>query len=97
MSAASVQRPRIRQHSRDPALVCGVREISYAHTCFSNLASVLLQLKALGVDNVLRFPFVSPPPAQSMARALEFLFALGALDDHCKLTEPLGVFDHGVM
>ena len=27
---------------------------------------------------------------QSMARALEFLYALGALDDACKLTDPLG-------
>ena len=56
----------------------------------SNMAAVILQLKALGIDNVLRFPFVSPPPAQSMARALEYLFALGALDAACKLTEPLG-------
>jgi len=51
---------------------------------------VLLQLKALGIDNVLRFPFLSPPPAQSMSNALQTLFALGALDEDCKLTDPLG-------
>ncbi|XP_062466073.1 probable ATP-dependent RNA helicase DHX35 isoform X3 [Pezoporus occidentalis] len=44
----------------------------------SNLAPVILQLKALGIDNVLRFPFLSPPPAQSMVQALELLYALGA-------------------
>ncbi|XP_078411092.1 putative ATP-dependent RNA helicase DHX35 isoform X2 [Cetorhinus maximus] len=43
----------------------------------SNLAPVILQLKALGIDNVLRFHFLSPPPAQSMVQALELLYALG--------------------
>ena len=28
----------------------------------SNLAPVILQLKALGIDNVLRFPFLSVSP-----------------------------------
>ncbi|XP_026925890.1 probable ATP-dependent RNA helicase DHX35 isoform X3 [Acinonyx jubatus] len=57
----------------------------------SNLAPVILQLKALGVDNVLRFHFMSPPPAQSMVQALELLYALGGLDKDCRLTEPLGM------
>ncbi|XP_040186377.1 probable ATP-dependent RNA helicase DHX35 [Rana temporaria] len=57
----------------------------------SNLSPVILQLKALGIDNVLRFHFLSPPPAQSMVQALELLYALGGLDKHCRLTEPLGV------
>ena len=57
----------------------------------SNIAGVLLQLKALGIDNVLRFPFLSPPPAQAMVRALELLHALGAIDSDSKLTTPLGV------
>ncbi|XP_025033358.1 probable ATP-dependent RNA helicase DHX35 isoform X1 [Python bivittatus] len=57
----------------------------------SNLAPVILQLKALGIDNVLRFPFLSPPPAQSMVQALELLYALGGLDKYCRLTEPLGI------
>lgn len=29
----------------------------------SNLAPVILQLKALGIDNVLRFPFLSVSPS----------------------------------
>lgn len=57
----------------------------------SNLAPVILQLKALGIDNVLRFHFMSPPPAQSMVQALELLYALGGLDKDCHLTEPLGL------
>ncbi|XP_016332269.1 probable ATP-dependent RNA helicase DHX35 [Sinocyclocheilus anshuiensis] len=57
----------------------------------SNLAPVILQLKALGIDNVLRFSFLSPPPAQSMVQALELLYALGGLDQYGRLTDPMGV------
>lgn len=56
-----------------------------------NLAPVILQLKALGIDNVLRFDFLTPPPAELFIRALELLYSLGALDDYAKLTRPLGV------
>eukprot|EP00823_Brevimastigomonas_motovehiculus_P003007 TRINITY_DN1808_c0_g2_i3.p1 TRINITY_DN1808_c0_g2~~TRINITY_DN1808_c0_g2_i3.p1 ORF type:complete len:510 (-),score=111.31 TRINITY_DN1808_c0_g2_i3:50-1579(-) len=55
-----------------------------------NLATVLLQLKALGIDDVLHFNFISPPPTPLMAHALEILYAAGALDKQCKLTKPLG-------
>uniref|UniRef100_A0A8C9FBL1 DEAH-box helicase 35 n=1 Tax=Pavo cristatus TaxID=9049 RepID=A0A8C9FBL1_PAVCR len=37
------------------------------------------------------FCFPQPPPAQSMVQALELLYALGGLDMHCRLTEPLGM------
>uniref|UniRef100_A0A674CZP2 RNA helicase n=1 Tax=Salmo trutta TaxID=8032 RepID=A0A674CZP2_SALTR len=57
----------------------------------TNLAPVILQLKALGIDNVLRFSFLSPPPAQSMVQALELLYALGGLDQYGRLTDPMGV------
>ena len=57
----------------------------------SNLAPVILQLKALGIDNVLRFDFFTPPPAELVIRALELLYSLGAIDDYAKLTRPLGV------
>lgn len=57
----------------------------------SNLANFVLQLKALGVDNVLRFDYITPPPAELMVKALELLYSLGALDDYAKLTKPLGV------
>ena len=51
----------------------------------------MLQLKALGIDDVLHFDFPSPPPAPTLARALEVLYALGALDEDARLTEPLGL------
>lgn len=56
----------------------------------SNLAPVLLQLKALGIDNIVRFGFLTPPPAELVIRALELLFSLGAIDEYAKLTRPLG-------
>ena len=56
----------------------------------SNLAPTILQLKALGIDNIARFDFLTSPPAELIIRALELLYSLGALDDYAKLTKPLG-------
>lgn len=55
------------------------------------MAPVILQLKALGIDNVLRFDFLTPPPAELMVRALELLYSLKALDDVGRLALPLGM------
>lgn len=44
----------------------------------------LVQLKALGIDNIMRFEWLSPPPAEAMVRALEVLAALGVLDEDAK-------------
>ncbi|CAD5121285.1 unnamed protein product [Dimorphilus gyrociliatus] len=52
-----------------------------------SLPSVILQLKALGVSNIVRFPLVSPPPAQNLLTGAELLYALGAIDKSCQLTE----------
>jgi len=57
----------------------------------SDLAMAVLQLKALGIDNVLRFNFPSPPPARNLHSALGLLYALGAIDSDGQLTEPLGI------
>lgn len=57
----------------------------------SNLAPFILQLKALGVDNVLRFDYITPPPAELMIKAVELLYSLGALDEYAKLTKPAGI------
>ncbi|KAL3422523.1 helicase associated domain-containing protein [Phlyctema vagabunda] len=57
----------------------------------SNLAPVILQLKALGIDNIVRFPFITSPPAELVIRALELLYSLGALDSYARLTRPLGM------
>lgn len=56
----------------------------------SNLAPVVLQLKALGIENVLRFDYLNAPPSELMIKALELLYSLGALDDDAQLTKPLG-------
>lgn len=57
----------------------------------SDLSWVTLLLKALGIDDILHFEFLSPPAAETMIRSLELLYALGALDDSCQLTQPLGM------
>jgi ATP-dependent RNA helicase DDX35 len=57
----------------------------------SNLAPVLLQLKCLGIDNIARFDYLTPPPSELVVRALEVLYSLGALDDYARLTKPLGI------
>lgn len=56
----------------------------------ANLLSTILQLKALGIDNVMQFDWLAPPPAEFMVRALEILYALGVMDASARLTSPLG-------
>ncbi|RGB39678.1 P-loop containing nucleoside triphosphate hydrolase protein [Rhizophagus diaphanus] len=68
-----------------------LRDASIPEIQRSNLAQVVLHLKALGIDNVLRFDFMTPPPAGLMIRALELLYSLKALDDYGRLTMPLGM------
>ena len=50
----------------------------------AELAATVLQLKALGVDNIMAFDWLAPPPAEAMVRALELLHALGALGDDAR-------------
>ncbi len=45
-----------------------------------DLAEVVLNLKASGVDNIARFGWIEPPDARSLARAIELLEDLGALE-----------------
>ncbi|KAL4952886.1 P-loop containing nucleoside triphosphate hydrolase protein [Aspergillus filifer] len=53
----------------------------------TNLSSVILMLKSLGIDQLLEFDFMDPPPAETIIRALEQLYALGALNDRGELTK----------
>ena len=53
----------------------------------SDISWAVLQLKALGIDDVLHFDFISSPPAEAMVYALELLYSLNALDARCRLTE----------
>ncbi|KCV71143.1 pre-mRNA-splicing factor ATP-dependent RNA helicase DHX15 [Fonticula alba] len=52
----------------------------------SNLGSVVLQLKKLGIDDLVNFDFMDPPVPETLMRALEMLNYLGALDDDGNLT-----------
>jgi ATP-dependent RNA helicase DHX8/PRP22 len=38
-------------------------------------------LKAMGINDLLNFDFMDPPPAQTWLAALEQLYAISALDD----------------
>jgi ATP-dependent RNA helicase DHX8/PRP22 len=51
-----------------------------------NLATVILMLKAMGINDLLHFDFMDPPPINTMLTALEELYALSALDDEGLLT-----------
>lgn len=52
----------------------------------TNLGNVVLQLKAMGINDLLGFDFMDPPPVATMIQAMEGLYALGALDDEGLLT-----------
>lgn len=53
----------------------------------TNLANVVLTLKSLGIHDLLNFDFMDPPPAEALLKALELLFALGALNKLGELTK----------
>ena len=53
----------------------------------TNLGNVVLMLKSLGINDLLHFDFMDPPPAETLLRALEQLYALGALNDRGELTK----------
>eukprot|EP00088_Acartia_fossae_P060368 TRINITY_DN7227_c0_g2_i2.p1 TRINITY_DN7227_c0_g2~~TRINITY_DN7227_c0_g2_i2.p1 ORF type:complete len:1114 (-),score=323.97 TRINITY_DN7227_c0_g2_i2:117-3050(-) len=66
---------------RDEMLPTPVPEIQR-----TNLASTLLQLKAMGINDLIGFDFMDAPPVDSMIHALELLHTLSALDDEGLLT-----------
>eukprot|EP00894_Picocystis_sp_ML_P000616 jgi/Pico_ML_1/51133/g2216.t1 len=53
----------------------------------TNLGNVVLMLKSLGINDLINFDFMDPPPAETLLRALEQLYALGALNDRGELTK----------
>ncbi|MQL87621.1 hypothetical protein Taro_020163 [Colocasia esculenta] len=55
-----------------------------------NLSNVVLQLKALGIDDILGFDFMEKPSRMAIVRSLEQLFLLGALTEDYKLSDPVG-------
>ena len=53
----------------------------------TNMCNVVLMLKSLGIDNLLAFDFMDAPQPDTLIRALEQLYALGALNDRGELTK----------
>ncbi|KAK9476447.1 P-loop containing nucleoside triphosphate hydrolase protein [Lipomyces japonicus] len=51
-----------------------------------NLSHTILMLKAMGINDLLHFDFMDPPPTNTMLSALEELYALSAVDDEGLLT-----------
>lgn len=56
-------------------------EQTYPEILKSNLASTVLELKKLGIDDLVHFDFMDPPAPETMMRALEELNYLACLDD----------------
>ena len=52
----------------------------------TNLGNVVLMLKSLGINDLLNFDFMDPPPAETLIVSLEQLYALGALNHKGDLT-----------
>lgn len=50
------------------------------------MTTPILQLKSLGIDDLMKFNWVSAPPAETVLRALEGLHAAGMIDEYGKLT-----------
>jgi len=64
-----------------------LQEQTYPEILRSNLSSVVLHLKKLGIDDLVHFDWMDPPAPETLMRALELLNYLGALDDEGELTD----------
>lgn len=52
----------------------------------TNLSHTILMLKAMGINDLLNFEFMDPPPTHTMLTALEQLYTLGALNSDGYIT-----------
>lgn len=52
----------------------------------SDMTTPILQLKSLGIDDLMKFEWVTSPPAESVLRALEGLVAAGMVGEDGRLT-----------
>ena len=53
----------------------------------TNLTGTILLLKSLGINDLLDFDFMDPPSTDTIVRAVEQLYALGALNNAGELTK----------
>jgi pre-mRNA-splicing factor ATP-dependent RNA helicase DHX15/PRP43 len=61
-------------------------EQTYPEILRSNLSSTVLELKKLGIDDLVHFDLMDPPAPETLMRALEELNYLACLDDDGNLT-----------
>jgi pre-mRNA-splicing factor ATP-dependent RNA helicase DHX15/PRP43 len=61
-------------------------EQTYPEILRSNLSNTVLELKKLGVEDLVHFDLMDPPAPETMMRALEELNYLACLDDEGELT-----------
>lgn len=52
-----------------------------------NLGTTTLNMKAMGINDLLSFDFMDPPAPQALISAMEQLYSLGALDEEGLLTK----------
>jgi pre-mRNA-splicing factor ATP-dependent RNA helicase DHX15/PRP43 len=64
-----------------------MQDQTYPEILRSNLGTVVLQLKKLGIDDLVHFDFMDPPAPETLMRALELLNYLEAIDDNGELTQ----------
>ncbi|KAJ2422050.1 DEAH-box ATP-dependent RNA helicase prp43, partial [Coemansia sp. RSA 2524] len=64
-------------------------EQTYPEILRSNLGTIVLQLKKLGINDLVHLDLMDPCAPEVLMRALELLHYLGALDDDANLT-PIG-------
>ena len=57
----------------------------------SDTSQLILQLKALGIKNLLTYDYLTPPSKENFIRSLEVLYSLGALDNQAQLTPDIGL------
>lgn len=62
-------------------------EQTYPELLRSNLTSVILTLKRLGIHDLVHFDFMDPPAPETLIRALELLHYLGGMNDDGDLTD----------
>ncbi|KAL7237472.1 hypothetical protein ACSBR2_003717 [Camellia fascicularis] len=55
-----------------------------------NLSNVILQLKALGVDDIIGFDFMEKPSRDAVIKSLEILVLLDAITEEYTLSDPVG-------
>eukprot|EP00747_Dinoflagellata_sp_TGD_P157652 gnl/TRDRNA2_/TRDRNA2_177756_c0_seq1.p1 gnl/TRDRNA2_/TRDRNA2_177756_c0~~gnl/TRDRNA2_/TRDRNA2_177756_c0_seq1.p1 ORF type:complete len:682 (-),score=-52.12 gnl/TRDRNA2_/TRDRNA2_177756_c0_seq1:17-2062(-) len=68
-----------------------LKRISPIDISKEHLMSMILQLKLMGIVDIINFDFLDPPPINAMYKSLEALLKLGAIDFHGNITKKIGL------